>query len=369
MITLLASTLALAAQDSPPAPALERFQAEVYDLAMPLLEEHRVPGLALAVLVGGELAWAQGLGFADVAEGREVQPETVFNIGSISKTVAAWGLMRLVEEGKVDLDAPVEGYLKRWKLPESEFDPKKVTLRRLLSHTAGLSLHGYPGFEPGAELPTVEASLSGATNGSGDVHLVSEPGTEWRYSGGGFTLAQLLCEEVTGEGFREYMHATVLEPLGMLASDYGWNERVTALAATPYDEEGEPIGGPRFTALAAAGLQTSALELARFAKASLPKHRAKLGLDEVLRTATVELMQQPVAPSDSYGLGYAIEDELGLRVVGHGGANEGWMADLAIAPESGDAIVLLTNGTNGRRVHQPVRRLWVDWVRKRRGTR
>ena len=112
-----------------------------------------VPGVAVARVHGGELAWSIGCGYADAESEEPVTGRTVFNIGSISKSVAAWGLMRLVESEEIELDAPVERYLTRWHLPESEFDSRGVTLRRLLSHTAGLSLHGYPGFEPGERLP------------------------------------------------------------------------------------------------------------------------------------------------------------------------------------------------------------------------
>ena len=105
-------------------------------------------------------------------------PTTGFNVGSISKTIAAWGVMTLVEQGRIDLDAPVATYLTRWSLPESGFDEDGVTMRRLLSHTAGLSLHGYPGWGPDELLPTLEESLSGNTNGAGAVGVI-EPGTRW----------------------------------------------------------------------------------------------------------------------------------------------------------------------------------------------
>src|SRR5262245_2789950 len=187
---------------------------ELERLAWVQCEKQHVPGVGLALVRDGKLAWALGSGWADVAAEREATEDTVFNIGSISKTVAAWGLMKLVEEKKLSLDAPV--VTKRWQLPPStEFDVAGVTLRRLLSHTAGLTLHGYPGFWPPKELPSLEASLGGDTNGAGDVRLEAAPGTRWKYSGGGFTLAQLLLEETTGATFAEYMRANVLEPLGM----------------------------------------------------------------------------------------------------------------------------------------------------------
>ena len=136
--------------------------------------------------------------------------QTGFNIDSISKTIAAWGVMKLVEEGKIDLDAPAENYITRWKLPESDFDSKKVTVRRLLSHTAGLSLHGYPGWTANDRLSTIEESLDGRNNGPGRVEMIIKPGTKWKYSGGGYTILQLIVEEVTGQKFEDYMQTQVL---------------------------------------------------------------------------------------------------------------------------------------------------------------
>lgn len=346
------SAQAVHSDADPLAPELRaRLAAEV----PPLLEETLVPGTAVALLRDGRVAWIAGYGYSDVERRALVEPTTVFNIGSISKTVAAWGVMRLVEEGRIDLDAPVEAYLTRWHLPPSEFDHHGVTMRRLLSHTAGLRLHGYPGFDPGEELPTLEASLSGATNGSGDVRVVMEPGTKWQYSGGGYTLAQLIVEEVTGERFEDYMRRAILRPLGMRNSDYDWAERIDALAATSYGRLGEPVPGPRFAAAAAAGLQTTAEDLAAFVAVGL---RPRL-----LKEETVWLMQRPANDaSPEYGLGYGIFDSNDVRIVGHGGANTGWMAYIAMAPGSGDGLVVLTNGTNGTEVHQQITCIWREMV-------
>lgn len=285
-------------------------------------------------------------------------PETVFNIGSISKTLAAWGFMELVEQGELELDAPIEGYLTRWKLPESEFDASGVTLRRLLSHTAGLSLHGYPGYEPEEELPTIEQSLSGESN-AGELVLISAPGSAWKYSGGGYTIAQLALEEVTKRDFAEFMRAEVFEPLGMRSTDYRWTDEIRAQAATPYDGEQRPIGGPRFIALAAAGCQTSVLDLARFGIASLAADATSDEEGTVLAPRTLALMQTPAPASPEYGLGYSVEDVGGVRVVGHTGANNGWMAGLFLAPQHGDGIVVLTNGSNGNRMLMPIRAAWL----------
>ena len=340
---------------------------EVEKLGWDLTERFKVPGVSVACIRAGEIAWTLGCGYADVATERAITPDTVFNIGSISKTVAAWGLMKLVERDAIDLDAPVLDQITRWKLPESEFDPRGVTLRRLLSHTAGLSLHGYPGFPPGRELPTLEASLSGDTNGAGDVRLVHEPGTRWQYSGGGYTLAQLLLEEKSGRSFAEFMREEVLLPLGMQHSDYRWTDDITRWAATPYDEDGKPIGGPRFTEAAAAGLQTSAADLARFGIASMPAFAPK-DSPRVLEKETIALMQTPAPASGEYGLGYEVLQREGIVTVGHGGSNDGWMARLCLEPKTGEGIVILTNGSNGTRLYLEIEKVWLASLRSPAGT-
>lgn len=326
----------------------------------------RVPGVGIAILREGRLAWAGGFGYADLEKETPVTANTAFNIGSISKTIAAYGAMLLVERGKLSLDEPAETYLTRWKLPESEFDRRGVTLRRLLSHTAGLSLHGYPGFEPEDELPSIEESLSGDTNGSGDVHLISEPGSTWKYSGGGFTISQLMIEEVTGKRFEDFLREEILVPLGMTSSDYDWTEHIVEIAATPYDRGGDPIGGPRFTAAAAAGLQTTPRDLAKFGETCLANFREESSASNsaVLKPETLALMQSPAPSSPNYGLGFSVSEDSGFQIVGHGGANRGWMARLDLIPKTGDGLVVLTNASNGNRLHTLVYGLWLQWLKE-----
>ncbi|MBT8401121.1 MAG: class A beta-lactamase-related serine hydrolase [Rhodothermia bacterium] len=343
--------------------------AAAIEAAVPgYLENFLVPGAAVALIEGGEIVYEKGFGMADIAEGKRVTPSTGFNIGSISKTVAAWGVMRLVEEGRIELDAPVQRYLTRWQLPESEYDATGVTVRRLLSHTAGLSLHGYPGFGPDDELPTIEASLSGDTNGSDDVRLIMEPGSQWRYSGGGYTMLQLLVEEVTGRSFADYLLDAVLQPLGMTRSNYTLTPEILAGSAEAYDEFGEPTPNPRFTAQAAAGLHTTVHDLAIFAAAGLSQGRGHDPGRGVLKPETVKLMMTPAPASDSsYGLGYGVSwFEDGKAVAGHGGANRGWHANFQIVPETGNGIAIVTNGSNGWSVH---RQIYCDWVGLQTGRR
>ncbi len=326
------------------------------------LAKYRVPGVGVALISGGEVIYLRGYGQADVAAALPVTAETGFNIGSISKTVAAWGLMKLVEEGKLDLDAPVSRYLTRWQIPKSDFNPDGVTLRRLLSHTAGLSLHGYPGFGPDDTLPSIVASLNGATNGSGPVTIIHEPGSKWKYSGGGYTIAQLLVEEVTGMSFEDYMRKSVLGPLGMSNSDYALGPAILAHSAKCYNELGGETPNPRFTAMAAAGLHTTIEDLAHFACAALADGKGKLAGRGVLKPETIQLMMSPATNSPNYGLGYSVDrPNPSVTFNGHGGSNRGWQAELNVAPATGDGLVLVTNGSNGWAVNARIHNLWTDW--------
>ena len=150
----------------------------------------------------------------------------------------------------------------------------------------------------------------------------------------------------------------------MKSSDYRWTDEIDRLAATPYDENGEPVGGPRFTEAAAAGLQTTPADLARFGCASLTRFR-KADAPPVLASETIELMQSPAPASPDYGLGYSVRREGSLLVVGHGGSNQGWMAQLSLVPANGDGIVILTNGSNGQRVIDALHRRWLASLQAR----
>lgn len=343
----------------------EELREKITQAADEACKAHNVPGIAIAVISEREIAWTQGIGFANIAEKQKVTADTVFNVGSVSKCVASWGIIQLVEQGKVDLDSPIEDFVTGWKLPESEFDSKDVTLRRLLSHTAGLSLHGYPGFSTKEEVPTLVESLSGATNGRGDVRIIHKPGSKWQYSGGGYTLAQLMLEEQTEQEFASYMREHVFEPLGMDSSDFGWTDRISEDAATPYDENGDAIECEHFAAFAAAGLQTTVSDLARFGVASLAPDDDALA--NVLSRTTLAKMQTKVEPGTqgrSSGLGYQFMSLGGVEVMGHTGSNTGWEAGLFLVPETGDGIIMMTNSSNGQRVMRTVFMLWANSLKE-----
>jgi len=338
---------------------------EIETLGNELTVKNNVPGVAVAVIRDGKIAWIQSIGYADLASKKPVTSETIFNIGSISKLVSAWGFMQLTEKGLIKLDDPVDQYLTRWHLPESEFDRSKVTLRRILSHTAGLSVHGYGGSDQGIPLLSLEESLNGKTKRNGEtVHLISEPGTKWDYSGGGYTLAQLLLEERTSQSFATYMKNNIFLPLGMKNTNYEWTAEMMATSATAYDENGNPIKNRIFTEKAAAGLQTTIKDLAHFAELSINRNPKQL--NKVLKPETIKLMETPVLPSSNEGesgLGYRFMNYEGFRTIGHTGENVGWSAALFLDLPTKSGIIVLCNGSNGDRVWFPIYQSWLKTVK------
>ena len=340
----------------------EEFLSHVNAKVPALLEDFTIPGAAVAIIEDGKVVLQKGYGYADLDSETKVTTSSGFNIGSISKTVAAWGVMKLVEEGKLDLDVPAEQYLTRWHLHESEFDSDEVTIRRMLSHTAGLSLHGYPGWSPGDEMPTIEESLNGRNNGPGRVEIIMEPGTEYKYSGGGYTIMQLIIEEVTGQRFEDYIQAEVLDPLGMTNSSYKIDKTIMAASAKEYDNYGEEIDFELFTAQAAAGLHTTLEDFTRFALASL----YRLEDNPVLPASVIKEMMTSVPEASGqygYGLGYQVDfiEEASLSFSGHGGANSGWHAIFRVDPLSNDGFLVMTNGGAGYNVCNQMLCAWVEW--------
>ena len=373
LIVLVALFFAGCHNSMPASPGnVAEFTAQMDALAPELLRKHHVPGVSIALIHDGEFVWAQGYGLADKANGIPVTRDTVFQVASISKPVTAWSVMRLVEADKLKLDAPAERYLTRWHLPPSEFDHDGVTIRRLLSHSAGLSLHGYPGFEPGQPLPTVEESLSGATGGAGDVHVVQEPGLKFSYSGGGYTLLQLVVEEVTGETYVTYTQREILDALGMTNSGFACTSEPQPTTAAAYDAQGQLLPNYLYTAKAPAGLCTTARDLARFVAAGMTGPNGEPAGRGVLFPDALALMFSPaiettgfykLLDSEAYGFGYGVETlPNGTRVVSHGGNNSGWRSQLAEMPEKGEGIVALTNSDRGAEVITDIMCAWAAWA-------
>ncbi|HLQ22255.1 MAG TPA: M20/M25/M40 family metallo-hydrolase, partial [Gemmatimonadales bacterium] len=311
------------------------------------MAHHHVPGVSIAVIHDGAVEWTRGFGTMSV-NGSPVTPDTLFQAGSISKPVAAMAAMRLVQEGKLDLDADVNRYLKAWTLPSNELTEKrKVTIRALLSHTAGLTVHGFPGYAPGQRVPTVVQVLDGeepANTKPVRVDILS--GTQYRYSGGGYTVLQQVLTDVTGKPFPQLLEETVLRPLKMEHSTF--EQPLPAdragQAATPYDSKGEPVpGGPHtYPEMAAAGLWSTSADLARFA---IGLQNALAGKSSLLSEAAAREMVTPLL--DGYGLGLGVQGSGSTLRFSHGGSDEGFESFFVAYGGTGNGAVVMTNGQQG----------------------
>lgn len=308
----------------------------------------KVPGLSVAVIEDDQITWAKGYGVLETGSLSPVTEKTLFQAASISKSIVAMGAMRLVEQGKLVLDEDVNMRLKTWKVPENDFTrTEKVTLRRLLSHTAGTTVPGFGGYPAGVPLPTTIQILSGEKPANNEAVLVNVvPGSLWRYSGGGFTIAQFLMGEVTGKPFPKLLSELVLAPLGMADStcEQPLPDRLRASAATAHDPEGKPLAGRWHTypEMAAAGLWTTPSDLARFL---IEMRKAIRGESALLSKEKAGLMTTAV--KGGYGLGFYLQSSGQTARFGHGGSNEGFKCQMTAFLEQGRGAVIMTNGERG----------------------
>jgi CubicO group peptidase (beta-lactamase class C family) len=323
-------------------------------------EDGRLGCAAVVLVRGGEIAAEHGFGVANAETRSPVACDrTLFQVASVSKAVTAWGVMKLVEEGKVGLDDPVLRYLTRWRFPGSDARRDRVTVRHLLSHTAGLDDGlGYGGFLPGEAVQSLEDSLTSTADSTVSeprgVAVTREPGQHMAYSGGGYTVLQLLVEEVTGRPFADYMNDAVLRPLGMTESGFDWEAIAAEDLATSYDGDLRPQPRRRYAAQAAVSLYATPRDLARFARAFTREN-------PVLRRETIERMTIPQqGTSGTWGLGHTlfVENGAGGHVVGHdGGTLPAWGAMVRVNPATGNGMALTVSGGRGA-----VNRLVHDWV-------
>lgn len=279
-----------------------------------------------------------------------VDRDTRFPLASMSKWFTAYGVMQLVQAGTIDLDVPVSGYLKHWQLPVGKFANNRVTVRRLLSHTAGLTDGlGFGDYAADETLPSVDASLRQPRASSGIAATIAvgrEPGSAWEYSGGGYLVLQAIVEDVTGMRFAEWMQKAVFGPIGMHRATYAYIGGLDN-ASKSYDATGKQAASYQYAAAAATGLSASAGDLVTFAQAQLQADRGGASL---LNPSNVDSMRQPHGRklgADIWGLGvmlYAPTDS-GDFIFGHDGSNEPAInSTLRINPDNGDAIIVLVTG-------------------------
>src|SRR5262245_11813781 len=318
---------------------------------------YKVPAVSVAVIKDFKIDWARAYGVKDLQTNEPTTTETLFQAGSISKSVNAMVVMKKVEQGRLSLDEDINNKLTSWKLPDSQFTAKKkVTLRNLLSHTAGTTVHGFPGYAVNEKIPTIPQVLDGSSPANtAAVRVDMEPGTKFRYSGGGTTITQLALMDVEKKPYPEIARETVLSPLGMRNSTYDqplspeWRKKT----ATGYRANGNEVEGKIhvYPEMAAAGLWTTPTDLAKFAievQLSLAGRSNKILTKESVETMTSSFMED-------VGLGFFIEKHGNALYFGHGGADEGFRAELLVSRDKGYGVAVMVNSDNGQILREVIR--------------
>lgn len=316
-----------------------------------LMQRFRVPGVSIAVIKDFRIHWARAYGVADVETGQPVDLTTAFQAASISKPVTAMAAVKLAQDGRLSLDQDVNALLRSWRVPESDLTrDQPVTLRALLSHTSGSDDgFGFPGYEPGAPVPTLVQLLNGdRPSNVGSVRFARPPYGGQKYSGGGTEIVQLLLTDLSGRPFAELMRELVLGPLGMTASTFEQppEGELAARAARAHSGAGTAMG-PKwhvYPEQAAAGLWTTPSDLARFAIEVQLAYRGAGG--KVLTQVGAREMLAPVGLGP-FAVGFSIERRGEGWYFMHGGANWGFRANLLAHFRKGYGIVTMTNGDNG----------------------
>jgi CubicO group peptidase (beta-lactamase class C family) len=313
------------------------------------MQLYKVPGLSVAVIDNFKIAWAKGYGVTQTGSHNPVTVHTLFQAGSISKPVAATGTLSLVQQGKLSLDQNVNDRLKSWQVPDNEFSKdQKVTLRRILSHSAGLTVHGFPGYPVDSPIPTLIQIFNGAPPANtAPIRVELVPGTKFQYSGGGVTIEQQLLIDVTGKPFPEFMRETVLEKIGMADSTYEQPLPAAraATAATGTHSDGTAVAGKWhvYPEMAAAGLWTNAPDLARFGIEIAWSKQGKA--NHVLSEAMTREMLKPQI--DQIGLGFFLGQYKNPEEFGHEGDDDGFQAILIMFADSGKGLAIMANSDNG----------------------
>lgn len=331
---------------------------------------HHVPGLSVAVINDGRIEWAKGYGIAEADTNNAVTPETIFQACSISKAVTSVAIWRLAQDGMLDLDEDVNTYLTSWKVPPNGAWQPRVTLRHLLSHSAGLVYNWYRGFRRGQHIPTLLQVLRGEPPANTpSVRSVLIPGTQFRYSGSHFSVLQQMLEDVTGKQFASLMHELLFEPLDMQNSSFDQaypDSRPESTAAGHYTG-GEPVYGKWrvLPEMAAAGLWTTPTDLARLAVEIMRTYNGHAG--NVLRTPFVQ-PALALQPTGEWGLGFHLPGKGQTQRFEHSGGNIGYACLLDAYKDKPIGAVVMTNSDDGyplvQEVFQAIARAygWPEYV-------
>ncbi|REC74336.1 hypothetical protein DRF60_17885 [Chryseobacterium elymi] len=335
-----------------------RFQGDPLWTLESRMKHYNIPGVSIAVIKNSKVIWSKAYGFADIESKIPVNNQTLFQAASMSKPVSVYAALSEVEAGKINPDADVNTYLKSWKIPENEFTKeKKVSFKNIASHTAGFTVSGFPGYEPGKPVPTLVQLLNGQSPSNTPAVFVDKaPGTPFRYAGGGYCVMQQMMMDIEGKDFTTIMNEKVLIPLNMKNSTFSQPlpEAQVQLAATAYNQEGIKVPGKYHTypEQAPAGLWTTAEDMSKFI---IDVQNTLSGKSStIISQKTAEEFTTPFI-DPFMGLGVFLENREGHVYFNHGGWNEGFSSRFIASKTSGDGIVVLTNTNKPEFVEELVR--------------
>ncbi|NCD71315.1 serine hydrolase [Mucilaginibacter agri] len=321
------------------------------------LVHYKAPGISIAVIQNYKIAWAKGYGWADEEQKIPVTEKTLFQAASISKSLNGVGVLKLVQDKKLDLYTDINTYLTSWKFPyDSLSKGKKITVANLLSHTAGLNVHGFNGYEQGKPLPTITEILDGkAPANSPRIRSMYAPGLKSEYSGGGIMISQMIVMDVTHHTYAEYMKQNVLQPLGMTSSTYEQPPFgiKPALLTTAYGPLEKPLTGKYhiYPEQAAAGLWTNPTDLAKYVIETQLAYEGKSA--KVLNQQTTKLRLTPYLNKNA-ALGVFIDNLDSTKYFQHSGGNEGFRCIYYGSLEGGNGVVIMVNSDNGQIISEVI---------------
>ncbi|WES98388.1 beta-lactamase family protein [Chryseobacterium arthrosphaerae] len=323
-----------------------RFEGEKLWTLVSRMKHYNVPGVSIAVIKNSKVIWSKTYGLADVESNIPVNSRTLFQAASMSKPVSVYAALSILKKRKLDPDADVNTYLTSWKIPDNQFTKdKKVSLKNIASHTAGFTVSGFPGYEPGKPVPTLIQVLNGQNPANTSAVVVDQvPGKSFRYAGGGYCVMQQMLIDIEKKDFPTIMKENVLQPLDMKNSTFvqPLPESQVQWAATAYNMDGKRVQGRYHTypEMAAAGLWTTAEDLAGFV----------IDIQNTLGNKSTNIVSQKTAEEftspffDKFeGLGIFLENRKGETYFTHGGWNEGFSSRFIAGKTSGDGVVILTN--------------------------
>lgn len=331
-----------------------------------------VPGLSIAVIKDNQIEWAKSYGVKDKETKEKVTLNTLFQAASLSKPVTAMIALKLAAQGKIDLKRDINKQIKTWQIPENEFTKQKaVTPELLILHLSGLNVPAYPGYSTTDSIPNTIDILNGSRPANTEPTKVEiVPGTEWRYSGAGYTVLELLMLEVTGKSFPLLMKELLFIPLGLKNSTFSHNLSGSKqnLIAKAYKEDGSMVAGGYhvYPEKAAAGLWTTSLE---YAKIIIELQKSYFGnSNKIITQKTAQFML--TKHWRGMGLGFILRNEGDRIALAFSGGNEGYICDIYSYLHSGSGVVIMTNSNNGAPLIEEIYRSlsreysWPDFKQK-----